>query len=263
MEDYIDINRQSWNKRAEIHPDSDFYEMALFRKGLNSLKAPELKILGDVTDVRILHLQCHFGQDSISLSRMGAKVTGVDFSDTAIDYARQLALDLGTDTAFICSDIYSLPEILEETFDMVFTTYGTIGWLPDIQKWASVVSHFLRPGGKLIFAEFHPTMWMFDDDISYVQYDYFNSTPIVEDLPGTYACPDSGHHFKSVTWNHGLGEVVSALFGSKMTLESLEEYDYSPFNCLKNMEEQAPGIFRFKHISRRFPIIYALSARKM
>lgn len=263
MEGYIDINRQSWNRRAEIHPDSEFYEMDLFRKGLNTLKPAELKLLGDIKDVRILHLQCHFGQDSISLSRMGGKVTGVDFSDTAIEYAKNLVLEMGADTQFVCSDIYALPDHLEDRFDMVFTTYGTIGWLPDIRKWASVVSHFLKPGGRLVFAEFHPAMWMFDDDISFVQYDYFHGAPIVEELPGTYACPDSTQHFKSITWNHGLGEVVSALLDHKMVLESLEEYDHSPFNCLKNLEEQAPGIFRFKHIPVRFPMIYALSARRV
>lgn len=112
MEGYIDINRQSWNRRAEIHPDSEFYEMDLFRKGLNTLKPAELKLLGDIKDVRILHLQCHFGQDSISLSRMGGKVTGVDFSDTAIDYAKNLALEMGADTQFVCSDIYALPDHL-------------------------------------------------------------------------------------------------------------------------------------------------------
>lgn len=262
MEDYIDINRLSWNRRAEIHPDSDFYEMALFRNGKNSLKSPELKLLGDISDCRMLHLQCHFGQDSISLSRMGAKVTGVDFSNIAIDYAQNLAFDMGTDTRFICSDVYALPEILEDKFDIVFTSYGTIGWLPDIQKWASVIAQFLRPGGRLVFAEFHPTMWMFDDDISFVQYGYFHGEPIVEELPGTYACPNSQQHFKSITWNHSLGEVISALLENEMVLESFEEYDYSPFNCLKNLEEKSPGMFRFKHIDVRFPIIYALSARR-
>lgn len=146
MENYLDINRNSWNARVEPHLKSDFYFLEDFIKGRNSLNSIELDLLGDVKGKSILHLQCHFGQDSISLSRMGAKVTGIDLSDKAIDAAEDLARKCGTDTKFICSDVYNLPTVLKEEYDIVFTSYGTIGWLPDLDQWADVVSHIFETG---------------------------------------------------------------------------------------------------------------------
>ena len=127
---YIEINRQSWNDRTEIHLKSEFYDLENFRKGKSSLNDIELNLLGDIQGMTILHLQCHFGQDTISLSRLGAKVTGVDLSDKAIECAQNLAKDTNAQTRFICCDIYDLPNHLDEKFDLVFTSYGTIGWLP-------------------------------------------------------------------------------------------------------------------------------------
>src|SRR5690606_20725019 len=118
----------------------------------------------NLKDKKVLHLQCHFGQDSISLARLGASVVGVDLSDKAIEQAQHIAQELNADARFICCDIYDLPKHLNEQFDIVFTSYGTIGWLPDLDKWASVIHHFLKPGGQFIFAEFHPVVWMFDND---------------------------------------------------------------------------------------------------
>src|SRR5689334_11832748 len=135
-DNYLEINRQAWNARTEYHVHSAFYDMPGFLSGKTSLKEIETALLGEVSGISILHLQCHFGQDSISLSRMGAEVTGVDLSDLSIAKARELAETLGTQTKFICCDLYSLPEHLDQQFDMVFTTYGTIGWLPDLKRWA-------------------------------------------------------------------------------------------------------------------------------
>src|SRR5690606_5040157 len=165
-EDYLAINKKSWNQRVQTHLDSEFYELPAFLKGKSSLNQIELDLLKDIKGKSILHLQCHFGQDSISLARMGAKVTAVDFSDKAIDAAKELCTKLGVDVNFLCSDIYELPHILDGQFDIVFTSYGTIGWLPDLQKWAKVVSHYLKNKGEFIFVEFHPVVWMFDDDFS-------------------------------------------------------------------------------------------------
>ena len=162
--DYKAINKESWNRRTESHYDSDFYDNKNFIKGKNSLNDIELDILGDVSGKSILHLQCHFGQDTISFTRMGAKATGVDLSDKAIEKAKELAEITGSDADFVCSDIYELPNVLEGKFDIVFTSYGTIGWLPNLDKWAKVIKHFIKPGGQFLIADFHPTLWMFDDD---------------------------------------------------------------------------------------------------
>lgn len=133
-EDYLDINREGWNARTELHFNSEFYDNKSFLEGRNSLNSIEMDLLGDVSGKKILHLQCHFGQDTISLSRMGAKCTGVDLSDKAIEKARELAAETGEDVHFICSDVYGLDKVLDEYFDIVFTSYGTIGWLPDMDR---------------------------------------------------------------------------------------------------------------------------------
>ena len=161
---YIEINRQSWNNRTDTHLKSEFYDLAGFLRGKNSLKDIELALLGEIKGKRILHLQCHFGQDTISLGRLGAEVTGVDFSDKAIQRAKQIAKDTNSRAEFLCCDIYDLTNHLDKQFDIVFTSYGTIGWLPDLDKWAKVVSAFLKTNGRLVFVEFHPVVWMFDNN---------------------------------------------------------------------------------------------------
>lgn len=260
-ENYLDINRTSWNKKTEVHLNSAFYDMEGFLKGNTSLNDIELALLGDVKDKSILHLQCHFGQDSISLSRMGAEVTGVDLSDAAIAQAKQIAQQTGTNTQFVCSDVYDLPNHLDQQFDMVFTSYGTIGWLPDVDKWAKVIAHFLKPGGTLVFAEFHPVVWMFDNDFKEVAYNYFNADPIVETESGTYADTKANITLDYVSWNHDLGEVLGSLLNNGLVLEQFKEFDYSPYDSFKHTVEIAPKKFRIKHLDNKIPMVYALVAR--
>lgn len=178
---YISANKTAWNTKTEHHINSEFYDMPGFLNGNNSLKEIELNILGNVKGKSILHLQCHFGQDSLSLARMGAKVTGIDFSDKAIEKARELNSQLNLDAQFICCDIYDLPNQLNKQFDIVFTSYGTIGCkLPDLDRWAEVVSQFLKPNGQFVMADFHPVVWMMDNEFQKIQYNYFNVEEIVE-----------------------------------------------------------------------------------
>lgn len=259
---YIDINREAWNKKTDIHVNSKFYDMDGFMKGNNTLKSIELQLLGDIRGKKILHLQCHFGQDTISLSRMGAEVTGIDLSDNAIEKAKELAKQLNTSTQFICCNIYDLPQYLNDTFDIVFTSYGTIGWLPDMNGWAAIVSRYLRPGGKFVFVEFHPVVWMFDDDFSSVAYTYNNNGAITETYTGTYADKNADLVQDYVMWNHGLGEVINALINNGLTIGSLTEYDHSPYDCLRHMEEYEPSKFRVKHLGNRIPYVYSISASK-
>ena len=184
--DYLEINRKSWNSRVDVHLKSDFYDVKGFLEGESSLNDIELDLLGDIKGKSILHLQCHFGQDTISLGRLGANVTGVDLSDKAIDNAKILAKKANVNATFICCDIYDLPTYLNEQFDIVFTSYGVIGWLPDMGKWAKIISNYLKPNGKFIFVEFHPILWVFDDDFKRIEYNYFNSGAIREIQDGTY-----------------------------------------------------------------------------
>ena len=260
--DYKEINRQSWNNRTDTHLKSDFYNLDGFLKDKSSLNEIELKLLGNVSGKSILHLQCHFGQDTISLSRMGAAVTGVDLSDKAIENARKIAHETSSDAFFICSDIYDLPEHLDKKFDIVFTSYGTIGWLPDLDKWANIVSSFLKPGGTFVFVEFHPVVWMFDDNFETIAYNYFNTGAIVETESGTYANKSADIKLQNVVWNHGFGEVINSLISKGLEIKSLNEFDYSPYNCFNNTVETTPGKYRIKHLDNKIPMVYSILAVK-
>ncbi len=259
---YLEINRQSWNNRTDSHLKSDFYDMNGFLKGNTSLNSIELELLGDISGKSVLHLQCHFGQDTISLSRMGAKATGIDLSDKAIENALQIAKDTGSDTRFICCDVYDLPNHLDGQFDMVYTSYGTIGWLPDLDLWAKVISKFLKPGGRLVFVEFHPVVWMFDDNFETIFYRYFNSGAIIESESGTYADKTADITQDYVMWNHSMSEVVNSLIRNGLSLNTLEEYDYSPYNCFNKTIEYEHKKFRIEHLGDKIPMVYAVVATK-
>lgn len=260
--DYLSINRENWNRRVDLHLQSEFYGVQAFKAGKSSLNDIELKLLGNVKGLSILHLQCHFGQDSLSLARMGADVCGVDLSDKAIEAAKNLAAETGLNAEFICCNVYDLPQHLNRQFDIVFTSYGTIGWLPDIQRWAAVVNQFLKPGGRFVFAEFHPVVWMFDNDFERVAYRYFRSEAIVETESGSYADRSSETVNQSVTWNHGLGEVIGSLLNQGLQLQTFEEFDYAPYNCFNGCAEMAPGQYRIAKLEDKIPMVYAISAQK-
>lgn len=259
--DYIQINRQSWNNRVDAHLKSKFYDLDGFLKGKSSLNKIELDLLGDVRGKSILHLQCHFGQDTISLSRMGAEVTGIDLSDKAIESAKKIAKETNTNAEFICCDIYDLPNHLDKEFDIVFTSYGVLGWLPDMDKWAGIVSKFLKAGGQFILVEFHPVVWMFDDNFEKVAYNYFNSGEIVESESGTYADKSADIHQEYVMWNHGLSEVMNSLIKHGLEIISMDEYDYSPYKCFNKSVEVGPGKYRIAQFDNKIPMVYSVYAR--
>lgn len=260
--DYIALNKDSWNRRTEYHVKSEFYDMDNFLNGNSSLNPFELALLGDLNGKLVLHLQCHFGQDSISLSRMGANVVGVDLSDKAIDTAKKIASQTNSSAQFICCDIYDLPQHLDQQFDMVFTSYGTIGWLPDLNKWAGIISKYLKLGGQFVFVEFHPVVWMFDNDFEKIGYNYFNTGALIETETGTYADRDADLEQEYVCWNHSLSEVMGSLIQNDLTIRSFEEYDYSPYNCFRHTIEFEPKKYRIVHLDNKIPMVYSLVATK-
>ncbi len=259
--EYKEVNRQSWNDRVDAHLESDFYDLEGFRRGNTSLKEIELDLLGEVSGKSILHLQCHFGQDTLSLQRMGANCTGIDLSDKAIGAAKKLNEELGLNARFIACDVYDSPNHINEKFDIVFTSYGTIGWLPDLDRWASVISHFLKPGGMLVFVEFHPVVWMYDDDFTEVKYSYLKSDPILDEEEGTYADREAEIKIRNISWNHGLSEVITALLKQGLKIESFKEYDYSPYNCFNGTVEFEPGKFRIEKLEDKIPMVYSVVAK--
>jgi SAM-dependent methyltransferase len=255
---YLKINQKAWNDKTLVHLTSDFYDQPSFLEGKNSLKKPELDVLGDVRGKRILHLQCHFGQDTLSLARLGAIVTGLDFSNVAIENAVKINDQLGLNASFICSDVYSLPDDLIGQFDIVFTSYGTIGWLPELKSWAETIKKALAPGGKFIMVDFHPFIWTFDNDVQKIEYDYFNSEPIIEEIEGTYADRNAPIKTQTISWNHGIGEILNTLIQAGISIQEFSEMDYSPFNCFVNMKKIAEDKFIFDHIPQAIPMIYRI-----
>ncbi len=260
--EYIKINKKTWNNKTQVHIDSEFYDNENFLNGKSTLNAIELELLGNITGKKILHLQYHFGQDSLSLSRLGATVTGVDFSEKAIEKAKEFNHKLNLDAQFICCDIYDLPNHLNQKFDIVFTSYGTIGWLPDLTKWANVVSQFLTTTGKFIITDFHPIVWMYDNDFKAVYYSYFNIEPIIEDESGSYADRNSEMESKTIGWNHPTSEVLNALIQSGLEINAFNEFDYSPYNCFNETEEFEKGKFRIKHFKNKIPMVFSILATK-
>lgn len=255
---YFDTNKALWNQKTPIHIASDFYDHQSFLDGKSSLNEIELPLLGDVAGKSILHLQCHFGQDTLSLARMGAHVTGVDFSDVAIAQATDTAEQLGLNATFICSNIFDLPMALNETYDVIFMSYGTICWYPDMKAWAALIRQYLKPNGTFVFADFHPCIWMLDNHFKWIQYSYFNKEMIAETESGTYADMDAPIKTTSITWNHDLSEVIQALLGQGLTLLDFQEYDYSPYNIFPDAVEISPKRFQINGLQGKIPMVYSL-----
>lgn len=259
---YIQSNKDAWNKRTGVHIGSEFYDMKGFMAGQSSLNATELALLGDVSGKSILHLQCHFGQDSLSLARMGAKVTGIDLSDKAIAKAQELNTELGLDAQFICCDVYELPQHLARQFDIVFTSYGVIGWLPDLQRWGKLIDTFLKPGGRFVMVEFHPLVWMFDNDFTKIQYSYFNTETIVEQSSGTYTDRDADIQYEEISWNHSLDEVFAGLLQNGLTITGFREYDFSHYDCFAHTEQTGERQYIITPLGRKAPLMYSVTASK-
>lgn len=262
--EYAELNRKLWNERTAIHYASSFYDVDSFIQGAEILNSIELDLLGDVNQKSLLHLQCHFGMDTIALARKGAEVTGIDLSDEAIKKANELKSQTQISADFICCNVYDTLQFIRHQFDIVFTSYGVIGWLPDLNKWAEIIYSTLKPNGVFVLAEFHPMVWMFDNDFKKIQYSYFNKQVIFENEEGTYAdLTASIEQNTSVSWNHDLSEVINALIHAGFVLEVFNEYDYSPYNCFKHTIEPEKGKFRIQGLEEKIPMVYALRVRKI
>jgi SAM-dependent methyltransferase len=254
-------NRELWDNLARVHVGSQFYDVPSFLKGKSSLGSIELDQLGDVRGKSILHLQCHFGLDTLSLARLGASVTGVDFSEVAIENARELNNRLGLDAKFVQADVNQLDKALEGEFDIVYASFGVIGWHSDLVKWARIAAHFLKKDGKFCFAEFHPVLWMFSDDHSKVAYSYFKSDPIISENEKSYANRDVARMGTSYCWNHSLGEFFHALESHGLKIKNFKEYDYSPYGFFQDATEE-DGRYYIKGLEHMLPLAYALTATR-
>jgi SAM-dependent methyltransferase len=266
-----EVNRAWWDERVPIHVGSAFYDVDGFRAGGSSLRPFEVEEVGDVAGSRLVHLQCHFGLDTLSWARAGASVVGLDFSSPAVEAATSLAAETGLDARFVCANLYGAIEALEgERFDLVYTGLGALNWLPDLPRWASIVAELLNPGGMLYLSEFHPFTWVFADDTLEIEYDYFHD-PEGESFDdgeqGSYAdmtIPTRNN--ATVEWAHTISDVVSVVLGAGLRLELLHEHDYTLFPRFNHLELDTEAlsagvIYRQPEGTPRLPLMYSLRAR--
>jgi len=259
---YFNANKATWNEKVKIHSKSAMYQLEAFKKGKTSLMPYELNALEDVTGKSLLHLQCHFGQDTLSWSRLGATCIGVDLSDEGIKLAKSLNEELKLDAQFVCCNVLDTSKHIKETFDIVFTSYGVIGWLPDLKPWGKMIAERLKTGGVFYMVEFHPIVWMFDylGEKPAMKYGYMQDEVIYEEYEGTYADSESKMISKEYGWNHGLSEVINALTAAGLHIDYLNEYDESPYNVLPNLIESESGLFVSK--DKLYPLIFEIKATK-
>jgi SAM-dependent methyltransferase len=259
---YFETNKATWNNKVAFHAKSEMYNMGAFKAGKTSLMSYELEALGNIDGKSLLHLQCHFGQDTLSWSRLGAKCTGVDLSDEGIILAKQLNEELRLDAEFVCCNVLDTSKYISEKFDVVFTSYGVIGWLPDLKPWGKMIAQKLKKRGTFYMVEFHPIVWMFDylDDKSIMKYGYMQKEVIYEEYEGTYADQESKMVAKEYCWNHGLSEVINALTEAGLHIEYLNEHNESPYNVLPNLEKTKSGMFATK--DKLYPLIFEIKATK-
>jgi SAM-dependent methyltransferase len=251
MTGYLDINKAGWDERAPAHAASPDYAIGQFVSDpafLSHVVRFDLPLLGDIAGLRGVHLQCHIGTDTVSLARLGASMTGLDFSPAALAQARELAARTGADATFTEADVYDAAGVLGRgEFDLVFTGIGALCWLPSVARWAQVAGALLRPGGRLFIREGHPMLWaMADtrtDGLLVADLPYFErEEPEVWDDGGTYVQTDAQfEHNVSYSWNHGLGEILTALLAAGLDITGLTEHDSVPWNALPGMMEQVGG----------------------
>ncbi|TGD71787.1 class I SAM-dependent methyltransferase [Mangrovimicrobium sediminis] len=255
-EDYLAINRAAWDARAELHFDSAFYDVPGFLAGASSLREIELAELGDVAGKRLLHLQCHFGLDTLSWARLGAHCTGVDLSPVAIGKARELQRAADLPAQFICSDVYGFQRSTPEPFDIVYTSYGTVGWLPDLDRWARVIAGNLARGGTFYIADFHPLYDLL------AGYRYFaHAAPDIE-TEGSYTENSGELSTPLANWSHPMSEIVNALLGAGLVIQRLNEYPFSPYNCFEGLVEREPGRFYLEHRGHEAPLVFTITATR-
>lgn len=262
-EKFFEANKKAWNNKLPYHLKSEMYDLEGFKKGNTSLKFIELAELGNVINKSMLHLQCHFGQDSLSWQRLGAQVTGVDFSEEAINTAKSLNEELNLNTKFICSNVYDIKKHLNEKFDIVFTSYGTIGWLPDLNEWGKLISHFLKPGGIFYIVEFHTMLWMFDDNFKWFKYSYFNEKEIGEEVEGTYAEPEAPLKQIQYGWNHPLSDIINSLIENGLQIEFLHEFPFSVYDVFANSVQGEDGWWRIKGLENKIPMMFSIKAKNI
>jgi SAM-dependent methyltransferase len=267
MNEYLRANQRRWDQLTLEHKESEFYDLEGFKQGKDRLHSIELTELGDVAGRTLLHLQCHFGMDTLAWARRGATATGVDFSPEAISLARSLSDELGIPARFICSDIYDLPGILNEEFDIVFTSYGVLHGLPDLGRWGQTIANFLKPDGIFYIVEDHPFFRVFrakpEGEFKAERSYFYKQEPQKIIGTGSYATGDQGPTREYYIWDHSLGEVINSLIDAGLKIEFLHEFPFAARAKFPFMELGEDGWWRLPLDQHgTIPFLFSLRARK-
>jgi SAM-dependent methyltransferase len=273
VDEYLNLNRANWDERAPAHASSPDYNLQRFiddPASISDVVQFDRTLLGEVRGLIGVHLQCHIGTDTIALSRLGARMTGLDFSPAAIEQARALVAKSGDSVIFVESDVYDAASALGgERFDLVFTGIGALCWLPSISRWAATVAALLKPGGRLFIREGHPMLWSLTDarpdGLLVVDLPYFErDEPSVWEDGGTYVETDVVFTANTThEWNHGLGEIVTALISEGLEITGLVEHDSVPWEALPGqMTRDDQGEWRLTDRPWRLAASYTLQAVK-
>ena len=266
MDEFLKANQTLWNEWTTEHEKSPFYNVEGFKAGKERLKIIELGEVGDVRGKTLLHLQCHFGLDTLAWARHGAIATGVDLSNESIALARSLSEELNLPATFVCSDVLSLPDALQGQFDIVFTSYGILHWLRDLDRWAQVIAHFLQPGGFFYIVEDHPFMRIFSSDPELgVKPDnpyFFHEEPYKAETAGSYATDFEGEKRTYYMWDHSIGEVINSIINAGLRIEYLHEFPFTLRQKFKNMVQSQDGYWRFPPEFSMIPLLFSLKAGK-
>jgi SAM-dependent methyltransferase len=273
VDEYLRSNRAMWNEWADINAASEFYALEDFRKGGTKLRSYELEEVGPVRGKSLLHLQCHFGMDTLSWAREGADVTGADFSERSLEIARQLADKLELRATFVHSDLYELPSVIERQFDVVYTSRGVLYWLPDLVRWGQIAAHFLHPGGIFYITEVHPFIHVFDDELVEpllrLRYPYWTKEkPLAFENIGSYADRTAPVTVpKEYGWTHALGEVITALADAGLRIDFVHEFDFCEWDLEPFTERGEDGLWRippgrYGDPEGELPLFFSLRATK-
>jgi SAM-dependent methyltransferase len=268
-EKYFKANQKMWDEFAKEHfqIENEFYSVKAFLEGQSTLRQFELNEMGNVKGKKLLHLQCHFGLDTLSWEREGAIVTGIDFSGEAIRLAKILAKKARLTGNFFQTNLYDLPKVLSEKFDIVYTSIGVLCWLNDLKKWAEIISYFLKVGGFFYVTDGHPFSKMFDNDHPeelQLKYDYFHGAePMEFTAEGSYASDDSHMEpHKEYEWDHSLSDIINSLIQAGLTIEFFNEYPFAAFKVYAFIEKDSNGYYRLKNQKAEIPLIFTLKASK-
>jgi SAM-dependent methyltransferase len=265
-DEWYATNRDYWDERAPLHVASEFYGLEHFLADpeATTLRPFEIAEVGDVAGRTLVHPQCHFGMDTLSWARRGARVTGLDISPAAVAAANGAASRAGLDGTFVVGNVYDAAEAVGgRAFDIVYTGLGALNWLPDVGRWARVMAALTAPGGFLYLAEFHPVHSILGDDDLTVTHPYFHTEPLAFDEPGTYADLDAATTTnKTYEWTHGIAEVLTAILDAGFTLELFHEHDYTLFPRWPFLVREGRDTYRLPPGTPSLPLMYSLRARR-